>query len=90
MGAPLEAAEPFTFWYRSTPGLGSLDGQWRVVHEHTSTPFHMDGSLPAATDVQPCTAQYSGSCHRGQSSGSVGLGLKWSFVTHWPGQAALS
>ena len=35
-------------------------------------------------------AQYSGSCHRGQSSGSVGLGLKWSFVTHWPGQAALS
>lgn len=27
------------------------------------------------------TAQYSGSCHRGQSSGRGWLGLKWSFVT---------
>ncbi|MGH3157151.1 MAG: nuclear transport factor 2 family protein, partial [Streptosporangiaceae bacterium] len=40
-------------WYRSTLGLRRLDGEWRIVHEHTSTPFYMDGSLRAATDLRP-------------------------------------
>lgn len=47
-------------------------------------------TVPAIEPVPAHQAQDSGVCHRGQSSGSVGLGLKWSFVTHWPGQAALS
>jgi ketosteroid isomerase-like protein len=50
---PAGAAEPFSFWFRSTFGLRRVDGWWRIVHEHESTPFHMDGSFRAATDLQP-------------------------------------
>jgi ketosteroid isomerase-like protein len=53
MGAPPEAPQPFTLWYRSTLGLRRLCGEWQIVHEHTSTPFHMDGSFRAAIDLQP-------------------------------------
>jgi len=53
MGAPPDSPQPFTLWYRSTLGLRRTDHQWRIVHEHTSTPFYMDGSLRAATDLQP-------------------------------------
>jgi uncharacterized protein (TIGR02246 family) len=53
VGAPPDSPQPFTLWYRSTLGLRRTDRQWRIVHEHTSTPFHMDGSLRAATDLQP-------------------------------------
>ena len=53
MGAPPDSPQPFTLWYRSTLGLRRLGGEWRIVHEHTSTPFHMDGSGRAATDLQP-------------------------------------
>lgn len=53
MGAPPDSPEPFALWYRSTLGLRRLGGEWRIVHEHTSTPFHMDGSFRAATDLQP-------------------------------------
>lgn len=53
MGAPPDSRQPFTLWYRSTLGLRRADREWRIFHEHTSTPFHMDGSLRAATDLQP-------------------------------------
>lgn len=53
MGAPPDSPQPFTLWYRSTLGLRRTDRQWRIVHEHTSTPFHMDGSQRSATDLQP-------------------------------------
>ncbi|MBA3232781.1 MAG: nuclear transport factor 2 family protein [Propionibacteriales bacterium] len=53
MGAPPDSPQPFSLWYRSTLGLRRLDGEWRIVHEHASTPFHMDGSFRAATDLQP-------------------------------------
>lgn len=53
MGAPPDSPQPFTLWYRSTLGLRRIGGEWRIVHEHTSTPFHMDGSFRAATDLQP-------------------------------------
>ncbi len=53
MGAPPDSPQPFTLWYRSTLGLRRLDGQWRIAHEHTSTPFHMDGSFRAAVDLTP-------------------------------------
>ena len=43
---------------RSGGGRGTtvlaLEGEaWKIVHEHTSVPFHMDGSFRAATDLQP-------------------------------------
>ena len=53
MGAPPDAPQPFTLWYRSTLALRRHGEDWRVVHEHTSTPFHMDGSFRAAIDLQP-------------------------------------
>lgn len=33
-------------------GPGGL-WQWRIAHEHTSTPFYMDGSMRAAVDLLP-------------------------------------
>lgn len=53
MGAPPDSPQPFTLWYRSTLGLRRIDDDWRIIHEHTSTPFHMDGSFKAATDLLP-------------------------------------
>lgn len=40
-------------WFRSTIGLRKIGGQWKVTHEHNSTPFYMDGSDKAALDLQP-------------------------------------
>ena len=53
MGAPPDSPQPFTLWYRATHGLRRIDGRWQVIHEHTSTPFYMDGSMRAATDLEP-------------------------------------
>ena len=50
---PAGAAGSFSFWFRSTFGLRRIDGAWRVTHRHESTPFHMDGSFRAATDLLP-------------------------------------
>lgn len=50
---PAGADEPFSLWFRSTYGLRRIDGTWRITHEHASTPFHMDGSFRAATNLQP-------------------------------------
>ena len=40
-------------WFRNTLCFEKTDGHWRIVHEHASVPFHMDGSLRAAVDLQP-------------------------------------
>lgn len=40
-------------WFRSTWCLDRIDGQWKITHEHNSTPFYMDGSFRAATDLTP-------------------------------------
>ncbi len=40
-------------WFRMTLVLKRVGGQWRIVHEHTSVPFHMDGSYRAAIDLEP-------------------------------------
>ena len=40
-------------WCRSTMCLQKIDGTWRIAHEHTSTPFYMDGSNKAALDLTP-------------------------------------
>jgi uncharacterized protein (TIGR02246 family) len=50
---PAGAPESFSFWFRSTYGLRRIDGVWRITHQHDSTPFHMDGSFRAATDLLP-------------------------------------
>ena len=50
---PAGQAEPVSVWYRSTFGLRRVDGSWRIAHRHDSTPFYMDGSYRAATDLQP-------------------------------------
>jgi ketosteroid isomerase-like protein len=40
-------------WFRQTLGLRKKGGDWKVVHEHASTPFYMDGSFRAAVDLKP-------------------------------------
>ena len=50
---PAGAPQSFTFWFRSTFGLRRANGNWLIAHRHESTPFHMDGSFRAATDLQP-------------------------------------
>ena len=50
---PKGSGEEFTLWYRVTLGLRRIDGRWLVTHEHTSVPFHMDGSFRAAVGLEP-------------------------------------
>jgi ketosteroid isomerase-like protein len=40
-------------WYRVTLCLRRQLGGWKVVHEHVSVPFRMDGSEKAALDLKP-------------------------------------
>lgn len=40
-------------WMRATLCFRKIGGEWQVVHEHASVPFHMDGSLRAAVDLKP-------------------------------------
>lgn len=40
-------------WFRTTMCFRKIDGDWRIVHDHSSTPFYMDGSLKAAIDLKP-------------------------------------
>jgi ketosteroid isomerase-like protein len=47
------AEQPISFWMRATMALRRGDGGWRIVHEHTSVPFYMDGSLRPAFDLEP-------------------------------------
>jgi len=45
--------ERVDLWFRSTVGLRRTAAGWRITHEHDSTPFYMDGSGRAATDLRP-------------------------------------
>lgn len=40
-------------WFRHTFGFQKIDGEWKIVHEHESVPFCMDGSFKAAVDLKP-------------------------------------
>lgn len=42
-----------SFWMRETLCLERKGSTWQIVHEHTSVPFYMDGSLRPAFDLQP-------------------------------------
>ena len=44
---------PVSFWMRETLCLKRREEEWRIVHEHTSVPFYMDGSLRPAFDLKP-------------------------------------
>ena len=43
--------EEQALWYRTTMCLRKISGRWRIVHEHSSVPFYMDGSYRAAVDL---------------------------------------
>ena len=51
-GTKVDGEKP-NLWFRSTMCLQKIDGTWRIEHEHTSTPFYMDGSDKAALDLKP-------------------------------------
>lgn len=40
-------------WVRGTHCFARADGVWKIVHEHMSVPFYMDGSYKAAIDLKP-------------------------------------
>ena len=40
-------------WFRKTLGFKRLDGEWKIIHDHESVPFYMDGSMIAAVDLKP-------------------------------------
>ncbi len=41
------------WWARASLVLARTQEGWRIVHEHVSVPFHMDGSRLAAIDLEP-------------------------------------
>ena len=45
--------ELMDIWVRTTIGLRKIDGEWKVIHEHSSVPLHMDGSARGAVDLVP-------------------------------------
>jgi ketosteroid isomerase-like protein len=40
-------------WFRQTFAFRNIGGAWKIVHEHESVPFYMDGSFKAAVDLKP-------------------------------------
>jgi ketosteroid isomerase-like protein len=40
-------------WVRATVCFRKIGSAWKVVHEHVSVPFYMDGSFRAAVDLKP-------------------------------------
>lgn len=53
IGGTKKDGEKVSTWVRMTLGLRKEGGAWRVMHEHVSVPFYMDGSLRAAVDLKP-------------------------------------
>jgi ketosteroid isomerase-like protein len=41
------------FWMRETMAFERIRGVWRIVHEHASVPFYMDGTFRLAFDLPP-------------------------------------
>ena len=48
-----QSGEDRDLWYRTTICLRKTNGRWRIVHDHSSVPFYMDGSYRAAVDLKP-------------------------------------
>ncbi len=47
------SGEDVDLWVRCTAALRKANGVWQVTHQHTSVPFHMDGTFKAAVDLKP-------------------------------------
>jgi ketosteroid isomerase-like protein len=47
------AERPVSFWMRETVCLQRVGGGWKIVHEHASVPFYMDGPPLGAFDLVP-------------------------------------
>ena len=45
--------EKVDLWFRTTMCFRRIEGEWRILHDHSSVPFYMDGSFRAATDLSP-------------------------------------
>jgi ketosteroid isomerase-like protein len=45
--------EDADLWFRATVCLRRIGGAWKIVHEHASVPFLMDGSFKAAIELKP-------------------------------------
>lgn len=52
--------EMIDLWFRTTLVFTKRDGRWRIVHDHSSVPFHMDGSFRAAIDLAPQSLAQAG------------------------------
>ena len=52
-GTPKSVGHEIGFWMRATVCLRKIDGEWKIVHEHESVPFYMDGSQRPAFDLAP-------------------------------------
>ena len=48
-----QGGEDQDMWYRSTLCLRTTSGRWRIICDHASVPFYMDGSYRAAVDLKP-------------------------------------
>ena len=48
-----DGGHPAEWWMRATEALRRDASCWKIIHEHTSVPYHMDGSFRAATDLKP-------------------------------------
>jgi uncharacterized protein (TIGR02246 family) len=48
-----QGGEDQDMWYRTTICLRKTGGRWRIVCDHASVPFYMDGSYRAAVDLKP-------------------------------------
>ena len=51
--ASTRGGEPAAWWARMTTALARTGDGWRIIHDHVSVPFYMDGSTRAAIDLEP-------------------------------------
>lgn len=51
--ATTRGGEHAVFWTRFSLVLKRFGEAWKIVHEHESVPFYMDGSFRAAVDLEP-------------------------------------
>ncbi|HEY1807059.1 MAG TPA: nuclear transport factor 2 family protein [Acidobacteriaceae bacterium] len=51
-GTKIDPPAKPNFWMRETLVLERRGEAWRIVHEHTSVPFYMDGSTRPAFDLE--------------------------------------
>lgn len=57
VSVPTKSGEEASWWMRRTIGLRRGPDGWRIVNDHTSVPFYMDGSDRAAMDLVPMAAE---------------------------------